>query len=223
MNENPGFELSILAPIVKNQIQNPRGRGVLVSVVTLAVCGALAEAQPQASISKIGFLSPVSDSPGSQGGARQAIRRELETLGYVEGKNIVFESRYADNKPDRLPSLADELVRLKVDALVTSTTDAALAGKNSTRTLPIVFLTVSDPVAVGLVDSLARPGGNITGVTNVSAVLAGKRLELLKETVVKRNESGGAVGSKNSGLGTIVERKPTGRDVNWVWNFIPWK
>ena len=125
------------------------------------------------------------DSSGSQGGARQAIRRELETLGYIEGKNIVFESRYADNKLDRLPSLADELVRLKVDVLVTSTTNAALAAKNATRTIPIVFLTVSDPVAVGLVDSLARPGGNITGVTNVSAVLAGKRLELLKETVPK--------------------------------------
>ncbi len=185
MNEKPWLRVINSCSDSQKSIQNPRVTGVLVSVVTLAVCGALAQAQPQAKISKIGFLSPVSDSPGSQGGARQAIRRELETLGYVEGKNIVFESRYADNKPDRLPSLADELVRLKVDVLVTSTTDAALAGKNSTRTLPIVFLTVSDPVAVGLVDSLARPGGNITGFTNVSAVLAGKRLELLKETVPK--------------------------------------
>jgi putative tryptophan/tyrosine transport system substrate-binding protein len=144
-----------------------------------------AEAQQQAKIPKIGYLIAGSDSPGSQGGAGQAVRRELERLGYIEGKNIVFESRYADNKLDRLPSLADELVRLKVDVLVTSTTNAAVAAKNATRTIPIVFLSVSDPVAVGLVDSLARPGGNITGVTNVSAVLAGKRLELLKETVPK--------------------------------------
>src|SRR5215510_14404430 len=144
-----------------------------------------AEAQQPAKIIKIGYLSPTSESPGSQGGARQAIRRELETLGYIEGKNIVFEARYADNKLDQLPNLADELVRLKVDVLVTSTTNAALAGKNSTRTLPIVFLTVSDPVAVGLVDSLARPGGNITGFTNMGSVLAGKRLEILKETIPK--------------------------------------
>jgi putative ABC transport system substrate-binding protein len=144
-----------------------------------------AEAQQTAKIPKIGYLFAVSDTPGSRVGARQAIRRELETLGYIEGKNIVFEARYADNKLDRFPNLADELVRLKVDVLVASTTPGALAAKNSTRTLPIIFLTVADPVAVGLVDSLARPGGNITGVTNISSVLAGKRLELLKETVPK--------------------------------------
>jgi putative tryptophan/tyrosine transport system substrate-binding protein len=158
---------------------------LLTILATVLGYGEITPAQQQAKVFKIGYLSAVSDSPGSQGGARQAIRRELETLGYIEGKNIVFEARYADNKLDRLPALADELVRLKVDLLVTSTTNAALAGKNSTRTLPIVFLSVSDPVAVGLVDSLARPGGNITGVTNVSGVLAGKRLELLKETVPK--------------------------------------
>jgi putative ABC transport system substrate-binding protein len=144
-----------------------------------------AEAQQTAKIPKIGYLFAVSDTPGSRVGGRQAIRRELETLGYIEGKNIVFEARYADNKFDRFPNLADELVRLKVDVLVASTTPGALAAKNSTRTLPIIFLTVADPVAVGLVDSLARPGGNITGVTNISSVLAGKRLELLKETVPK--------------------------------------
>ena len=154
----------------------------------LALCALLfvhcvpAEAQQTVKIPKIGYLSPVSES---RSGARQAIARELETLGYVAGKNILFESRYADNKLDRLPELADELVRLKVDVLIASTTNAVLAGRNSARTLPIVFLNVSDPVAVGLVDSLARPGGNITGVTNVSSVLAGKRLELLKETVPK--------------------------------------
>ena len=109
----------------------------------------------------------------------------LRDLGYVEGKNIAFEYRFADNKLDRLPALADELVRLKVDVLVTPGINEALAAKNATRTIPIVFMISADPVAAGLVDSLARPGGNITGFTDIGAVLAGKRLELLKETVPK--------------------------------------
>jgi putative tryptophan/tyrosine transport system substrate-binding protein len=111
------------------------------------------------------------------------VKRELRRLGYVEGQNIVFESRHGDDNFDRLPALADELIRLKVDVLVTPTTPAAQAGKNATKTIPIVFLGVSDPIAVGLVDSLARPGGNVTGFTNIAPVLAGKRLELLKETL----------------------------------------
>ena len=163
-------------------MNKPKLRSFALCALLLALCSS-AQAQQQRKVFKIGYLSAT--VPDRQGGARQAIRRELETLGYIEGKNIVFEARYADNKQDRLPELADELVRLKVDVLVTSTRNAALAGKNSTRTIPIVFLSVSDPVAVGLVDSLARPGGNITGVTNFSSVLAGKRLELLKETVPK--------------------------------------
>jgi ABC-type uncharacterized transport system substrate-binding protein len=157
---------------------------ILVAVVMLAL-GVIAETQQPAKILKIGYLSPVPDSPRKARQRASGNTTELETHGYIEGKNIVFESRYADNKLDRLPSLADELVRLKVDVLVTSTTNAALAAQNATGTIPIGFLSVSDPVAAGLVDSLARPGGNITGVTNVSAVLAGKRLELLKETVPK--------------------------------------
>jgi len=109
----------------------------------------------------------------------------LRDLGYVDGKNIAFEYRYADTKLDRLPALAEELVRLKVDVLLTPGTPGALALKNATRTIPIVFTDVTDPEAVGLIDSLARPGGNVTGFTSIEAVLAGKRLELLKETVAK--------------------------------------
>ena len=139
-----------------------------------------AEAQQQAKIPKIGWLS--SGWSGS-GRARELFRREIRALGYVEGKNIAFENRYAENKLDRLPALADELVRLKVDVLLVSSPPAALAAKNATRTIPIVFYNVADPVALGLVNSLARPGGNITGFTIITAVLAGKRLELLKETV----------------------------------------
>jgi putative tryptophan/tyrosine transport system substrate-binding protein len=138
-----------------------------------------AEAQ-QAKVPKIGFLGA---RPAPASG--QELWQELLKLGYVEGKNIAIEFRYADNKIDRLPALADELVRLKVDVLVTPSTLEALAAKNATTTIPIVFVGVGDPVAAGLVDSFARPGGNITGFTTISAVLAGKRLELLKETVSK--------------------------------------
>jgi len=109
----------------------------------------------------------------------------LRDLGHVEGKNVAFEYRFADDKLDRLPALADELVRLKVDVLLTPGTPGALALKEATLTIPIVFLDVTDPVAAGLVHSLARPGGNITGFSSIEAVLAGKRLELLKETASK--------------------------------------
>ena len=123
----------------------------------------LAEAQQQAKVAKIGWLGFrfASQAPGTE-----VFRREFRALGYVEGKNIAFEHRDAEGKPDRLPAVADELVRLKVDVIVTASTVGALAAKNATRTIPVVFYSVGDPVATGLVDSLARPGGNITGVTN---------------------------------------------------------
>ncbi len=157
-------------------------RSILVGVTLLGVA-VIAEAQQPAKVGKIGWLSIGSDSgPGS---TIRAVPPELRALGYIEGKNIAFDYRYADNKLDRLPALADELVRLKVDVLVTPGTPAAIAAKNATRTIPIVFFRVSDPVPLGLVDSLSRPGGNVTGFTEISEVLAGKRLELLKETVPK--------------------------------------
>src|SRR5947209_6976394 len=164
----------------KSKIQNRKWMGLATMLVTLVVCGAWAEAQQQAKIPKIGFLGA---RPAPASG--QELWRELRQLGYVEGKNIAIEFRYADNKLDRLPALADELVRLKVDVLLTPGTAEALAAKKATRTIPIVFLYVTDPVASGLVDSLARPGGNITGFSSIEAVLAGKRLELLKEAVSK--------------------------------------
>jgi putative ABC transport system substrate-binding protein len=150
-------------------------------IAFLLLATGLAEAQQSAKVFKIGYLSAGSASAGGL----ESLRREFRKLGYVEGKNIVFESRPAENKLERLPALADELVRLQVDVLLVGQTAATLAAKNATRAIPIVFYAVSDPVASGLVDSLARPGGNITGFTNISAVLAGKRLELLKETVPK--------------------------------------
>ena len=171
----------------KSKIQNRKWAGVVALAVAFALCGAVVEAQQPVKVAKIGWLTSGSitglTGPGSRLG--EIFRRRLLELGYVEGKNIAFEYRYADDKFDRLPALADELVRLNVDVLVTSSAPAALAAKNATRTIPIVFLSVADPVAAGLIDSLPRPGGNITGLTNIAAMLSGKRLELLKETVPK--------------------------------------
>jgi len=154
----------------------------IVTVLLLAT-GTFAKAQQPTKISRIGYLaatSAASDLPRFE-----AFRQGLRALGHVEGLNIAIESRYTEGKFDQLPELAAELVGLKVDILVAVTTNAALAAKNATRTIPIFFFGVTDPVAAGLVDSLARPGGNITGLTNVASVLSGKRLELLKETIPK--------------------------------------
>ena len=162
--------------------KNPKWAGLVVLIVTLAMCVAVAQAQQQAKVPKIGYLAARPPAPGS---GYELFRRDIRVLGYVEGKNIAIEYRSADNKIDRLPALADELVRLKVDVIVTPGAAEVLAAKNATRTIPIVFFGGGDPVTSGLVDSLARPGGNITGFTNIGVVLAGKRLELLKETVLR--------------------------------------
>ena len=147
---------------------------LLLTVFLLTV--SLAEAQQQAKIPKIGFLSAGFDSGGSSSW-RDSFKREFLNLGYVEGKNIAFEYRNADTKYDRLPALADELVRLKVDVIVTPGANDTRAAKNATKTVPIVFTGGgSDPVTLGLVDSLARPGGNVTGFAQIASVLAGKRL-----------------------------------------------
>jgi putative ABC transport system substrate-binding protein len=119
----------------------------------------------------------------SLGAGRQVFRQQLRELGYIEGKTVIFESRSANGNLDRFPALAEELLRQKIDVLVASSTSEALAFKRSTRTIPIIFVATSDPVADGLVESLQKPGSNITGTTSIATVLAGKRLELLKETV----------------------------------------
>ena len=106
-------------------------------------------------------------------------------MGYIEGQNILIDYRYESTRFERLPDLAAELLRLNIDVLVAVTTNAALAAKKATQTIPIVFMGVTDPITAGLVESLARPGGNSTGITNMAAILTGKRLELLKETIPK--------------------------------------
>jgi putative ABC transport system substrate-binding protein len=132
---------------------------------------------------RIGLLSPFSPADGTLW--HQAFRQGLRDLGWVEGKNISIEVRYADGRTDRLPGLVAELVRLSVDVIVTSVTPDTRAAKNATRTIPIVMVSPGDPVQTGLVASLARPGGNITGLSQMAPDLAGKRLELLKEIVPK--------------------------------------
>jgi ABC-type uncharacterized transport system substrate-binding protein len=124
-------------------------------------------------------------TPDGQSARIEAFRQGLRELGYVEGKNIVIEYRYAELKPDRLPALAAEIVRLKVDVIVTGGSGLTRAAKNATNTIPIVMAQDSDPVANGFVASLARPGGNITGLANPTPEIAGKQLELLKEIIPK--------------------------------------
>ena len=162
----------------KSKIGNPKWLGLLVIPFVLVVTGAVAQAQQQAKVYRIGVLLSASAGEFMRGPFLQGLR----DLGYVEGKNINLEYRSAEGKLDRLPALAVELVGLKVDVIVASSTTAAEAAKNATTTIPIVMTNVTDPVATGLVASLARPGGNITGLSNMNAEYAGKRLEFLKET-----------------------------------------
>ena len=141
-----------------------------------------AAAQQPAGIPRIGIL--IAPSASSFSARVEAFRRRLRELGYVEGKNLVIEYRYAEGKLERLPALAAELVGLKVDVIVT-VSSAVLAAKKASATIPIVFALASDPVGSGFVSSLARPGGNITGLSMMAPDLDGKRLELLKEAFPK--------------------------------------
>jgi putative ABC transport system substrate-binding protein len=156
--------------------------GLALGALLFALC-LPAQAQQPGKIPRIGLLSPF--SPSATALWHEAFRQGLRDLGWIEGQNISIEYRYSEGRDDRLPELAADLVRLKVDIIVAAGTADSLAAKSATRTIPIVVATVGDPVAIGLVESLARPGGNITGLTNLSAEMASKRLELLKEIVPK--------------------------------------
>jgi len=140
------------------------------------------DAQQPKRVPRIGYVSGAGD-PNTPTRGSETFRQALREVGYIEGKNIIVEYRYAGGKVDMFPDLVAELVRLKVDVLVSPVTPAIRAAKESTKTIPIVMVIPSDPVATGLIDSLARPGGNITGVTRLTRDLSGKRLELLKDTV----------------------------------------
>jgi len=150
-------------------------------VVALLAVAVVAEAQQPKKVARIGFLAAV---PHSANTARfEAFRQGLRELGYVEGKNIVIEWRYAEGKLDRLPALAAELVRLKVDVIVSGGSTATRPAKEATNTIPIVMAQDTDPVGSGFVASLARPGGNITGLATLAPEISGKQLEFLKEIV----------------------------------------
>lgn len=157
----------------------------LLAPILLAIVSAAAAQQPSGKVPRIGILGSGASSDPRIKASLDMLRQGLSDFGYIEGKNIFFETRYGEGKIDRLPELADQLVRLKVDILFGSDTGAAQAAKKSTTTIPVVFMTGGNPVTSGLVASLARPGGNVTGVTNNSPELVGKRLGLLKEAVPK--------------------------------------
>ena len=157
--------------------------GLLVIFVTLAACGAVVEAQQPTKIARIGFLAAT--SPSAISARVEAFRQGLRELGYVEGKNIVIESRYAEGNLDRLPGLAAELISLHVDVIVTAGAANTHAAKEATKIIPIIMALDSDPVGAGFIASLARPGGNITGLSTLAPEISGKQLELLKEIVPK--------------------------------------
>ena len=174
------FPSKFLSDNRKSAIQNRKWAGLFAIVVAFTVCGARAEAQ-QPKVPRIGYLTAVSlDAFAAR---TEAFRQGLRELGYIEGKNILIEYRYADGKTDRVPALADELVRIKVDIIVTGGAPATLSAKDATRTIPIVMASDADPVGSGVVASLARPGGNITGFSTLATDISGKRLDLLKEIV----------------------------------------
>jgi putative ABC transport system substrate-binding protein len=150
-------------------------------VVVLFAVAIIAEAQQPTKVPRIGYLSSASPSAGSS--RIEAFRQGLRELGYVEGKSLVVEWRYAEGKLDRLPALAAELVRLKVDIIVSASPPVTGAAKDATVTIPIVMAHDPDPVGNGFVASLARPGGNITGLASLAPELSGKRLELLREII----------------------------------------
>lgn len=154
-------------------------RETVLALVALGATPLFAEAQRAEKVWRIGYLSPQS----GQDRSFEAFRERLRELGYVEGRNLTFEFRWAAGKNDRIPELAAELVQLKVDVIVTRTTFTAAAAKRLTSTLPIVMASAADPVGMGVVASLARPGGNVTGVTTNATEIEGKRLQLLREVV----------------------------------------
>jgi putative tryptophan/tyrosine transport system substrate-binding protein len=162
--------------------------GIVYLVVTFAMCGAAVEAQQPGKVARIGFLDR-STAFGSVL-SLDVFRQELSKLGWVEGKNVIIEPRFAEGKTDRLPELAAELVRIQVDLIAVSGRAPGLAAKKATTTIPILMLSFPDPVAAGMVASLARPGGNVTGLSSLNPELDTKRLEILRDAVPKLSRVG---------------------------------
>jgi putative ABC transport system substrate-binding protein len=185
----------------KSKIENRKWVGIFTIVLVFVMGGAEAMAQQPGKIFRIGFL----DNSTASGIAvlSEALRQELSKLGWIEGKNIAIEYRFAEQKPKRLPGLAADLVRLKVDLIVVSGISAALVAKKATATIPIVMTTAGDPVYSGLVASLARPGGNVTGLSNLATELNSKRLEVLRDAIPKLLRVGFLLGMRASVPGDL--------------------
>jgi len=160
-----------------------RRKTIWVALCALLLASVRAQAQQSKKIPRVGYLAAVSAAADAP--RLEAFRQGLRERGYIEGQNILIDYRHEDRGFEKLPDLAAELIRLKIDVLVAVTTNAALAAKKTAGNVPIVFMGVTDPVAAGLVATLAQPGGNTTGITNMAATLTGKRLELLKESLPK--------------------------------------
>jgi putative ABC transport system substrate-binding protein len=172
-----------------------------VGALLFALCSVTGAQQPEAKIPRIGFLQRrLAPTPITPDPLADAFRQGLRDLGYIEGKNILVEHRYGQGMEERLPVLVAELVQLKVDLLVIPTSQGIRAAKQATTTIPIVMVTPADPVAAGFIDSLARPGGNITGITRLTRDLSGKRLELLKEAFPGISRVGVLTGTTTAGI-----------------------
>jgi putative ABC transport system substrate-binding protein len=165
---------------LKSKIENPKWWGIFAIIFTFTFGAVAAQAQQPRKVYRMGYLASIRGGPAS---TEDALRSGLRDLGYIEGQNLFIEPRSAEGKVDRLPGLAADLIRLNVDVIVVTSIQGALAAKKATQSIPIVFAVAQDPVGSGLVASLAQPGGNLTGVTDFARELAGKRVELLKETV----------------------------------------
>jgi len=183
MSENPWLRILIFFPTKpKSPIQNRKWLGL--SVVAFVLVATWAVAQAQTKIPRIGYVSGTGDA-SNQGPYVDALRQGLRDLGYIEGKNFTIEYRGAEGKVETVPNIVAELIQLKVDILVLPVVSALRAAKLATNNIAIVMVTQVDPVATRLIDSLAHPGGNITGITSLQRDLSGKRLELLLEVIPK--------------------------------------
>ena len=175
---------------------------VTIFALTLLAAPRAAETQPAGKVYRIGYL----ETGVVRARPWEAFRERLRELGYVEGQTVAFETRWADGQIDRLPGLAAELVRLKVDVVVTAGSPAARAAKNTTTSVPIVMATGGDPVGLGLVATLARPGGNVTGLTTLSRELSGKRLEMLREALPRVSRMG-MLWHRTSSIDALLRRE----------------
>jgi putative ABC transport system substrate-binding protein len=178
-----------------------KAKMLCIALSTVLLTLSFPAAAQQSKIPRIGFLqgrvAPTLTNPDPLG---DAFRKGLRELGYIDGKNILLEQRYGEGRNDRLQSLINELIQLKVDLLVIPPSQGIRAAKQATTTIPIVMITTTDPVATRRIDSLARPGGNITGITRLTRGLSGKRLELLVEAVPEVSRVGVITSTTTSGI-----------------------